>query len=240
MLQHHGGHIIWHGCNVPALLCHGRRAGAVRSTASVQKPLADARSSYETIAEKSSTTLEVKRSKFMATVWPVTSVEQALEAFKAAADPTASHNCWAYKVGDQYRSLDDGEPGGTAGAPILSAITSEGVDGVALLVTRHFGGTKLGAGGLMRAYGAAAREALRDAPRCTVQPQMDVHIEFSAGDIGAVYTTVDRAAAERLSETYSSDASTVVLSVRLPADDADSLISSLADVTSGQIGRAHV
>src|SRR3546814_18000784 len=77
--------------------------------------------------------------------------------------PDATHNCWAWRIGDDYRSNDDGEPAGTAGRPILAAIDGQGMDRVVVVVTRWFGGIKLGAGGLVRAYGGTAAECLRRA-----------------------------------------------------------------------------
>jgi putative IMPACT (imprinted ancient) family translation regulator len=88
-----------------------------------------------------------------------------MQHITAATDPKASHNCFAYKIGAEFRSTDDGEPGGTAGRPILRAIETEGLDHVCVLIIRYFGGTKLGAGGLVRAYGGAARECLRASER---------------------------------------------------------------------------
>lgn len=76
---------------------------------------------------------------------------------QAVQDLQATHNCWAYKVGAQYRFSDDGEPAGTAGRPILSAIEAQHLDRVMVVVTRYFGGIKLGVGGLVRAYGGWPR-----------------------------------------------------------------------------------
>lgn len=131
-------------------------------------------------------------------------MKQALGFVEDAKDVSASHNCYAYKLGDEYRSSDDGEPGGTAGRPILGSIEGEGLDGVCVLVTRfascwklcgltgqapmtatliclpcarYFGGTKLGAGGLVRAYAEAARECLRKAERVEVKPLREVVIQ---------------------------------------------------------------
>ena len=75
--------------------------------------------------------------------------------------PDATHHCWAYRIGPAYRFGDDGEPGGTAGAPILRAIEGQGVDRVMVVVVRFYGGVKLGTGGLARAYGGTAAECLR-------------------------------------------------------------------------------
>lgn len=120
---------------------------------------------YWTLAAPHEALLEVKGSKFYAFVWPVKTVGQAMDLVASTSDPKASHNCFAYKIGAEFRSTDDGEPSGTAGRPILSAIEAEGLDEACALVVRYFGGTKLGAGGLVRAYGAAARDCLRAAPR---------------------------------------------------------------------------
>lgn len=221
--------------SLPAAACTKRtvQSFSVPAAKQVSNNTNDAHS-YDTISENESSTLEVKRSKFIASAWPVTSAEQALRTITEGSDPAASHNCWAYKVGDQYRSSDDGEPSGLAGAPIQSAITSEGVDDVAVLVTRHFGGTRLGAGGLIRAYGAAAREVLRGCERRTVKPLWKLEIEFSARDIGAVYNAVDKAAATRLAETCSADGEAVGLCIQLPAEEGALFTSSLADTTSGR------
>lgn len=112
--------------------------------------------------------LEVKRSRFVAQAAPVASPEEAQAYVQAVRNPLASHNCWAYKVGPLYRFSDDGEPSGTAGRPILSAIEGQGLDGVVIVVVRTFGGIKLGAGGLVRAYGGVASECLRQAPKRVV------------------------------------------------------------------------
>ena len=86
-------------------------------------------------------TEEIRKSRFLAQAAPVDSAGQALAFVSAASDPTATHNCWAYRIGQDYRFNDDGEPGGTAGRPILQAIEGQGMDRVVVLVTRWFGGT---------------------------------------------------------------------------------------------------
>src|SRR5690606_12577917 len=84
------------------------------------------------------------------------------------SDPAANHNCWAYRLGNEYRFNDDGEPGGTAGKPILQAIEGQGCDRVVVVVTRWFGAVKLGPGGLRRASGGCAAQCLRGAPRTEI------------------------------------------------------------------------
>ena len=108
---------------------------------------------------------EIRKSRFLANAAPVDEPEQALAFLADIGDPLATHNCWAYRIGQQYRFSDDGEPGGTAGRPILQAIEGQGFDRVIVVVTRWYGGIKLGVGGLARAYGGCAAECLRLAAR---------------------------------------------------------------------------
>lgn len=105
-----------------------------------------------------------KKSKFIATVQPVDTEEKAL-AFLAqmrAKYPDATHNVYAYIIDENniFRYSDDGEPGGTAGMPVLDTLRKEGIVDTAIVVTRYFGGTLLGTGGLVHAYGGAARQGL--------------------------------------------------------------------------------
>ncbi|RTH31961.1 IMPACT family protein, partial [Thermus scotoductus] len=93
----------------------------------------------------------IQKSRFIAKAAPVASEEEALAFLEAQREPQATHNCYAYKLGNLYRFFDDGEPTGTAGKPILHAIEAQGLDRVVVLVVRYFGGIKLGAGGLVRA-----------------------------------------------------------------------------------------
>ncbi|KAL4421472.1 hypothetical protein ABPG75_010763 [Micractinium tetrahymenae] len=189
---------------------------------------------YLTLAEPHSSVTEVKKSKFIAHAWPCSSADEAARLIDSQRDPSASHNCWAYKVGQQYRSSDDGEPGGTAGRPILSAIEGEGVDGVAVLVVRFFGGVKLGAGGLARAYGGAARDCLRSAPRVEVAPRSRLRLEVPYELLGAVYPLLDQHGASRESEEYDAAAG-VRLLVSLEAGRAAGLAEAVADATSGRV-----
>ena len=93
----------------------------------------------------------IKKSRFIAHAARVGSQRESLEFFESVADSQASHNCWAWRIDFQVRSNDDGEPGGTAGRPILNQIERRQLENVMIVVTRYFGGIKLGAGGLVRA-----------------------------------------------------------------------------------------
>ena len=112
-----------------------------------------------TLADKVVYEEEIQKSRFIAKAAPVASEEEALAFLAENREPEATHNGYAYKIGLLYRFSDDGEPSGTAGKPILHAIEAQGLDRVAVLVVRYFGGVKLGAGGLVRAYGGVAAEA---------------------------------------------------------------------------------
>jgi putative IMPACT (imprinted ancient) family translation regulator len=176
---------------------------------------------------------EVKKSRFITWAWPITNPEDALSKISSQRDPSASHNCFAFKIGQHYRSSDDGEPGGTAGRPILSAIENEGLDGVAVLVIRYYGGIKLGTGGLVRGYGNAARACLREAPRHEVIPRVTVVAIVPFDCMGVAYQAADHIGAGRLSEEY--DVSGVVLKLQVDSDKAERLCESLKDVSAGKV-----
>ena len=108
---------------------------------------------------------EIRKSRFITLAAPISNARQAQEFIEQHSDHNASHNCWAWKLGDQYRSSDDGEPGGTAGRPILSAIEAQDCDQVVVLVIRWYGGIQLGTGGLARAYGGGANKCLQNAEK---------------------------------------------------------------------------
>src|SRR5688500_7406689 len=118
-----------------------------------------------TLAQAVSISEEIKKSRFLCQAAPVATPEAALEFLAQISDPQATHNCWAYRIGQHYRFSDDGEPVGTAGKPMLQAIDGQGFDQVVAVVTRWYGGIKLGAGGLMRAYGGVTAQCLRLAAR---------------------------------------------------------------------------
>ena len=96
--------------------------------------------SRQTLAAPARHALEVKKSRFLALATPVDSPERALAWLREVADRDATHNCWAYRISQSYRSSDDGEPGGTAGRPILAAIEGQDLDQVMVVVTRWYGG----------------------------------------------------------------------------------------------------
>lgn len=183
----------------------------------------------DTLAGPADFLLEVKHSRFLAQAGPVDSAEAAHAFMATVADPTATHNCWAWRVGDQYRSSDDGEPAGTAGRPILAAIDGQGYDRVAVVVTRWFGGIKLGAGGLVRAYGGAAAECLRRARRLPLVAMRTVELQAGFDDIGAVHAVLAAVGAEKRDERYEADG--LHLEVTVAESQLDALRVQLRDAT---------
>ncbi|XVE86852.1 hypothetical protein DITRI_Ditri18aG0068600 [Diplodiscus trichospermus] len=157
---------------------------------------------YTTIKETVTFEKEIKKSKFIAIAGPISNEQSAQSFLNQVKDPRATHNCWAYKVGDQFRSNDDGEPSGTAGKPIHSAIVSSGLDRVMVVVIRYFGGIKLGTGGLVRAYGGVASECLRNAPTCLVKSKVPMGVEVPFDLLGVLYHQLQSFQAEDIKQDY--------------------------------------
>jgi len=132
---------------------------------------------------------EVRKSRFIARVVPVTAREAALEAVEQARrdHPEARHHCWAYVLGRPGAATsaamnDDGEPSGTAGKPILNVIEHKALGDLVVVVIRYFGGVKLGAGGLVRAYAGAAEAVLSQVPVQQKEPLSTVEVEAGFAD----------------------------------------------------------
>jgi len=187
----------------------------------------------DTLAARASHLLEVKHSRFLALAAPVIAPDDALAFLREVAVADATHNCWAYRIGGEYRSSDDGEPAGTAGRPILAAIDGQGYDRVMVVVTRWYGGIKLGAGGLVRAYGGAAAECLRQAPRLPVVAMASLVLACPFDDLGVVHGALAVHQAVKLDESF--DESGARLVVELPADRVDALKTQLRDATRNRV-----
>lgn len=130
--------------------------------------------SYQTLQKAVTARLEIKKSEFIAYAYPVTSREQAMFHVEQlrVKHPDARHWCWAYIIGDPENTTsagfdDDGEPNGTAGRPILNVLQHKSIGNIIIVVVRYFGGIKLGAGGLTRAYANSAQAAV---DKMTLQP----------------------------------------------------------------------
>jgi uncharacterized YigZ family protein len=122
----------------------------------------------------------IKKSRFRAVAIPVDSEAAVKAALAEHSDPSANHNCYAWRIGNVYRFSDDGEPSGTAGKPIFQVMEGRQLDRTLVIVTRWFGGVLLGAGGLVRAYGGTAAACLREAELEEAIPTVTgtVHLNF--------------------------------------------------------------
>lgn len=191
------------------------------------------KSSIITLADPASHEAEIKKSKFIARAVRVETADEALGMIKEMSIPDATHNCWAYKIGEEYRFSDDGEPGGSAGRPILAAIEGQGLDQVLVVVTRYFGGTKLGVGGLVRAYGGTAAECLRLAQKVEVKPLCRARVEIPFSDMSTVYNLLPDSGALKAGESYSD--SGVILELELETEKWELFRQHLIDVTRGKM-----
>lgn len=187
----------------------------------------------DTLAQPAQLERVVKHSRFLALAAAVEAPAQAMAFVQRVGEPTATHNCWAYRIGEDYRSSDDGEPAGTAGRPILAAIDGQGYDRVAVVVTRWYGGIKLGAGGLVRAYGGTAAECLRTAMRQPLIAHATLRLHCGFDDLGLVHAALAQHGAEKLDEGF--DPKGALLRVRLPADRCAALKIQLRDATRDRV-----
>jgi len=186
-----------------------------------------------TLAAPAELAQDVRKSRFLARAAPLANEDAVAPWLAAVADVGATHNCWAWRFGQRYRFSDDGEPAGTAGRPILQAIDGQRLDGVAVVVTRWFGGIKLGAGGLMRAYGGCAAECLRLAPKLPIVATAAFEFALAFAEIAPLRAKLAGCGAEIETETYAADG--VNWRVRLPLAQADALRRVLADATRGRV-----
>lgn len=129
---------------------------------------------------------DIRKSRFITFAAPITSPADAQAFIEQHSDLDATHNCWAWKLGDQYRSNDDGEPGGTAGRPILAAIEAQACDQVVVLVVRWYGGIQLGTGGLARAYGGGANRCLQNAEKIELISRVPLHCSCGFAELPLV------------------------------------------------------
>lgn len=175
---------------------------------------------------------DIKKSRFAAYAAPVATVEDAMRFFAEHSDPEATHNCWAYRIGQEYRFNDDGEPGGTAGRPILQAIEGQDMDRVAVLVVRWYGGIKLGAGGLVRAYGGCAANCLRLGERTEIVDLAAVRCACGFAELALLKSRLAQAGAVVQQEEFNEDG--VVLSFVVPRTAVGGLEVTVANITRGR------
>ena len=174
----------------------------------------------------------IKKSRFLVKVFPLPDPEAFDGLLKENTDLSANHNCWAWKAGNRYRFSDDGEPGGTAGRPILQAIESQGFDFVAVLVIRYFGGIKLGTGGLIRAYGGTASRALQEAPAEIPLDLVSSAVTVSHEYTGTMYRLLKKF--DIKDEVLLHGETTVTFRIQLLRDRVEEFHSACSDATGGK------
>lgn len=185
-----------------------------------------------TLAEPAGYEEEIKKSRFVCYAARADDPEEARLFLESVRDPNATHNVWAYKIGSNYRFSDDGEPGGTAGQPVLRAIEGHGLDHVIVVVTRYFGGIKLGAGGLARAYGGVAAECLRRARVLEVHPTGRFALELPYTDAARLYPLLVEHGVRKLGEGYAPER--IVWEVEVRLDRVEALERALRDASRGE------
>ncbi len=199
---------------------------------------------YKTVKENKVYTGEIteKKSRFIAYLSHVSSEEEA-GAFLSSIKKKhydARHNCSAYIIAgeegapDILHSSDDGEPSGTAGKPIMNVLSGAGLKNVIMVVTRYFGGTLLGTGGLVRAYTDASKEALKDAERdiYTVREYSELSFGFDFKNEGKVRRILDSFEGLSLDAAYSDK---VCFTVSIPSEDAETLRKRIVEELSGAV-----
>ncbi|WP_326692398.1 MULTISPECIES: YigZ family protein [unclassified Streptomyces] len=200
-----------------------------------QPERADGPSQYVTVAAEGVHETEISRSRFLCALAPAATEAEAQEfiARIRKRHPTANHNCSAYVIGADagiQKANDDGEPGGTAGVPMLQMLLRRDVRYAVAVVTRYFGGVKLGAGGLIRAYGGAVGEALDTLGTVTRRRFRLVTVTVGHERAGRLENDLRATGREVREVRYGAE---VTIELGLPEADIDTFSAWLADATSG-------
>lgn len=180
--------------------------------------------------------LKKKKSRFIATIIPITSEEDAIAFFQKTKKEywDARHNCSAFTLGKKHeltRCNDDGEPSGTAGRPMLDVLLREDIHNVAVVVTRYFGGTLLGTGGLVRAYQGAVQEGLANSKIITRDFGCRLSIETDYTSLGKIQYILAQAGITTLDTEYTQG---VVIHAMIPCEQLAQIQSAITEGTSGQ------
>lgn len=178
---------------------------------------------------------KIKGSRFLVNLSPVFSKEDATQFLEEIEESysDARHHCYAYRLSNgEFRCSDCGEPRGSAGAPILQRIKGENLIDTMVIVTRYFGGTKLGVGGLIRAYGRAAGEALSRGARVRVHNGDLFQLQFSYRHTAVVSSLLKKYAGEIKAEEYGEN---IVQTIFIPIESSSLFTTELIEKSSNQI-----
>ncbi len=190
---------------------------------------------YKVPAAPASAKLTVKGSKFICHIFPVESKEEAETQYQNIKKRyyDATHNCFAYRIDEStFRFSDDGEPSGTAGRPILQVLEGHELFEILCVVTRYFGGTKLGTGGLIRAYSDATKEALNNLKIKEKVKQKSLTIKTDYTHEQYVHRLLNQFNGRVVNSDY---ANGVKIQVEIPWSQSESFMSHLKELTNGQI-----
>jgi uncharacterized YigZ family protein len=187
-----------------------------------------------TLAAPAHSELLIKKSRFIACVQPMTdrAAAQQVVAELKAQHPAAAHVCWALLAGGQSAAVDDGEPGGTAGRPMLDVLRHQDLEGVLATVVRYFGGVKLGAGGLVRAYTDSVAQALLTAPKVAIIKTRTLHCAVPYALEGWLRRELAGVQAQLLEVGHGE---AVDFTFSLPDDAAAPLIARLNEAGGGRV-----
>lgn len=193
---------------------------------------------YFTIDRTEQAEIKIKGSRFIGTAFPIKNEDHAKKILEEISKKyyDATHNCYAYIVDFPPHQIikvsDDGEPAGTAGQPILSVLQGMNLNFVGVVVTRYFGGTKLGKGGLIRAYTECTQEVLKKCPIVKKVIQKEITVSFAYDLTGAVMNTISQFGATLINSSYD-DETRLKISVR--SSELEKFKRQLIDVTSGKV-----
>ncbi len=193
---------------------------------------------YPIPAATNRTNAEILRSRFITTLGHTPTVEAARDFIATVQREfgDANHNCWAYVVGApgstaQIGMSDDGEPHGTAGRPMLTVLLHSGVGDICAVVTRYFGGTLLGKGGLVKAYSGGVQLGLETLPQVERVPKTMATVLFDYANITPMQRLLPDFEAELLQEEYATDVS---YAVELPVEQLQPFVAAVTELTDGQ------
>ena len=188
-----------------------------------------------TLAAPAHSDITIKKSRFIGCVQPMADRASAQAAVDALwkQHPGAAHICWALLAGGQSAAVDDGEPGGTAGRPMLDVLRHQDLEGVLATVVRYFGGVKLGAGGLVRAYTDTVAQALLTAPKVPLQRMRTLQCQVPYALEGLLRREIDAAGAELTGVQHGT---LVTLQLRLPQAQATDFVLRINNSGQGCVG----
>ncbi|MFD2755241.1 IMPACT family protein [Comamonas terrae] len=189
----------------------------------------------QTLRTAAHSDLIIKKSRFIGCVQPMTdraSAQAVVEQLRRQ-HPGANHVCWALLAGGQSAAVDDGEPSGTAGRPMLDVLRHQGLEGVLATVVRYFGGVKLGAGGLVRAYTDAVAQALMQAEKVAIQRMCLLRCAAPYALEGMIRRQIEAAGAELVSVEHGS---LVTMHIQLPQPQSTAFVDLLNENGQGRVG----